>query len=143
MASNINAQSDPIPPSSRTKDEEFWFYDGTIILVVEGVEFRISKGLLTEHSHIFRDMFSLPSTGATSDDEYVGSCPVVHLPSDATRDWRHVLRLYMPRRDTRSAAVFLRISCHTHVEPASSHRILPPRPSTPSPRTSACHTSTK
>ena len=89
-------------PASRQKDIEFWFEDGTIILVVQNTEFRVYKGLLTEHSPIFRDMFSIPQTPASmSSDEYVGTCPVVHLSGDSARDWRHLLRLYMPRRDSR------------------------------------------
>ena len=44
----------------RQRDHEFWYDDGTVILIARNVEFRIYKGLLSDHSSVFRDMFSLP-----------------------------------------------------------------------------------
>ncbi|KAL1938157.1 hypothetical protein VTO73DRAFT_11986 [Trametes versicolor] len=89
------------PRSPRKRDEEFWCSDGNIILVAGDVEFRVYKGILSEHSPVFRDMFSLPqppvaasATSSSADD----TCPVVHL-ADSSEDVRHVLRAYMPRGD--------------------------------------------
>ncbi|KAH9925689.1 uncharacterized protein BXZ73DRAFT_49905 [Epithele typhae] len=84
------------PTTANVRDEEFWFEDGSIILLVQNVEFRIYKGLLTEHSSAFVDLFSLPQPPTHS------SCPVVRMSGDSARDWRHILRLYMPRRHTKS-----------------------------------------
>ena len=42
------------------RDEEFWYEDGNIILTARRVEFRVFKGILANHSPVFRDMFSLP-----------------------------------------------------------------------------------
>ncbi|KAI0742447.1 hypothetical protein C8Q80DRAFT_1188462 [Daedaleopsis nitida] len=40
--------------TTRTRDGEFWYEDGSIILVARDVEFRIYyKGLLAIHSSIF------------------------------------------------------------------------------------------
>ncbi|EIW56922.1 uncharacterized protein TRAVEDRAFT_81124, partial [Trametes versicolor FP-101664 SS1] len=78
---------------------EFWYSDGNIILVARDVEFRVYKGLLADHSLVFRDMFSLPQPHATSSSTAALAevpCPVVHL-SDSPEDLRHVLRVYMPR----------------------------------------------
>ncbi|EIW56926.1 uncharacterized protein TRAVEDRAFT_128344 [Trametes versicolor FP-101664 SS1] len=80
--------------ATRTRDKDFWYDDGTIILVAGSVEFRVYKGILSENSSVFRDMFSLPqppipSTALPTAD----GCPVVHL-SDSPKDWRHVLRVY-------------------------------------------------
>ncbi|EIW56904.1 uncharacterized protein TRAVEDRAFT_77609, partial [Trametes versicolor FP-101664 SS1] len=79
----------------RKRDEEFWFEDGSIILIARDVEFRVFKGILAKHSPLFGDMFSLPpgpppesSQGTAAAAE---SCPVVHL-SDSPEDFRHVLR---------------------------------------------------
>ncbi|EIW57114.1 uncharacterized protein TRAVEDRAFT_76005, partial [Trametes versicolor FP-101664 SS1] len=87
------------PVAGRERDEEFWYSDGNIILVARDVEFRVFKGILAEHSPVFRDMFSLPQpppaetlSSSTADD----MCPVVHL-SDSPEDLRHVLRVYMPK----------------------------------------------
>ncbi|KAI0705966.1 hypothetical protein C8T65DRAFT_740693 [Cerioporus squamosus] len=42
------------------KDEEFWMDDGTIILIARGVGFRVYWGVLSSHSPVFAEMFSLP-----------------------------------------------------------------------------------
>ncbi len=85
--------------AARKRDEEFWYSDGTIILVARDIEFRVFKGILAEHSPVFSDMFSLPQpplaaypASPAADD----ACPVVHL-SDSPEDLRHVLRVYMPK----------------------------------------------
>lgn len=94
----------PSPASSRTRDEEFWYDDGNIILIARDVEFRIYRGILAEKSPVFSDMFSLPQPPAASLSAAAavadGSCPVVHL-SDSSEDIRHVLRAFMPKNDMR------------------------------------------
>ncbi|OSD03866.1 hypothetical protein PYCCODRAFT_1365143 [Trametes coccinea BRFM310] len=76
------------------RDAEFWYDDGTIILIARDVEFRVYKGILAEHSPVFSDMFSFPQPPPDPNAE--PSCPVVHL-SDSPEDLRHVLRVYMPK----------------------------------------------
>ncbi|EIW56925.1 uncharacterized protein TRAVEDRAFT_127403 [Trametes versicolor FP-101664 SS1] len=89
----------------RKRDEEFWYCDGSIILVAGDVEFRIYKGLLADHSPVFKDMFSLPQPPvAASPTRTNDPCPVVHL-SDSPDDLRHVLRAYMPKGDPRYRSV--------------------------------------
>ncbi|RPD58531.1 hypothetical protein L226DRAFT_466593 [Lentinus tigrinus ALCF2SS1-7] len=79
----------------RKKDEEFWFEDGTVILVAQAVEFRVFKGVLADHSPVFADMFSLPQPPEAASI----SCPVVHV-TDTPEDLRHMLRVYMPKTDS-------------------------------------------
>ncbi|KAH9925683.1 uncharacterized protein BXZ73DRAFT_49803, partial [Epithele typhae] len=108
-----NAPTEPTKGSRwpRVRDKTLWLDDGNLILVVENIEFRIYKGILAHHSPVFSDMLSLPppasspnnslsSKGAAVDTEE--GIPVVTLPSDAARDWRHVLEALMGRQ-TRSA----------------------------------------
>ncbi|RPD58525.1 hypothetical protein L226DRAFT_148024 [Lentinus tigrinus ALCF2SS1-7] len=79
------------------KDEEFWFEDGNITLVVGDIEFRIYRGLLIEQSEVFRDMFSLaqPSSQPHESPEP----PVVHL-YDPPDSFRHLLRAFMSGKGT-------------------------------------------
>lgn len=90
--------------SARARDEEFWYDDGTIILVAGNVEFRVYKGILAENSSVFRDMFSLPqppiSSGSSDTPSPDNGCPVVHL-SDSPEDLRHILRVYTPKTHPR------------------------------------------
>ncbi|KAH9856168.1 hypothetical protein C2E23DRAFT_882282 [Lenzites betulinus] len=99
------SSSQPIPEVANTRDEEFWYSDGNIILVARNVEFRVYRGLLSDHSPVFKDMFSLPQPDDASSSALDASaagpdlCPVVHL-FDSPEDLRHILRVYMPRTDT-------------------------------------------
>ena len=79
-------------------DEEFWYEDGTIILIAREIEFRVYKGLLAERSPLFKDMLSLPQPPQSSYDS--APCPVVHL-SDSPEDLRHLLRVCMPKESSR------------------------------------------
>lgn len=98
-SSNVQHGSEVV----RRRDKEFWYSDGTIILVAGDVEFRVYKGILSENSPVFSDMFSFPqppivssqNTPSTGED-----CPLVHLP-DSAEDLRHVLRVYMPNNHAR------------------------------------------
>lgn len=85
----------------RTRDEEFWYSDGNIVLIAGSVEFRVYKGVLASHSPVFKDVFSLPQPQAAlpSTPPSDEPCPVVHLP-DSPGDLRHVLRVYMPKGDS-------------------------------------------
>ena len=84
----------------RKRDDEFWFDDGSIILSVQDVEFRVYKGLLARHSAVFQTMLSLPQPQVQSVSNHSPSgggeeaCPVLRL-EDSARDWRHVFRACM------------------------------------------------
>ncbi|TFK85598.1 hypothetical protein K466DRAFT_664389 [Polyporus arcularius HHB13444] len=74
------------------RDDEFWYEDGTVILVARDVEFRVFKGILADHSPVFRDMFSLPQPPEAAMAPY----PVVHV-TDTPEDLRHLLRACIPK----------------------------------------------
>ena len=84
------------------RDKEFWFDDGTVILVAGDVEFRVYKGILSSHSAVFSEIFvkDHPLRTIHNDGAQSTTCPVVSL-SDSPEDLRHVLRAYMPRGDAR------------------------------------------
>ncbi|KAL6298850.1 hypothetical protein BKA93DRAFT_33789 [Sparassis latifolia] len=70
-------------------DTHFWFVDGSIILIAQGTAFRVHQTVLSRHSEIFRDLFSVPQP---ADQERSIGCPVVHL-SDSRNDLRYLLRV--------------------------------------------------
>lgn len=94
------------------RDIEFWFEDGTVIVVVQDVEFKVYKGLLVSRFSVFQTLLSLsqstPSSGSTTtlvkDETTVLECPVIHLYGDTARDWRILFRLFMPQQDSRSVS---------------------------------------
>ena len=96
----------PKTTAGRERDDEFWFEDGSIVLVAENVEFKIYKGLLSERSSVFRDMFSLPQP-TSENGETLKGCPEVTL-ADRAQDVRELLHVVMPKGDARCVtAVFL------------------------------------
>ncbi|TFK89934.1 hypothetical protein K466DRAFT_544304 [Polyporus arcularius HHB13444] len=81
------ATDDALADTDLTRDGEFWFDDGSVVLIAGKVAFKIYRGLLAAQSPIFADMFA---TAGPSADQSLEGCPVVHL-SDSAEDVRHFL----------------------------------------------------
>ena len=86
------------------RDAEFWFEDGTVILIASNVEFRVYRGLLSKHSPVFRGLLALPrssisrATPSPSSSTRANAspvCPIVHVTDSAT-ELRHILRVFVP-----------------------------------------------
>ena len=84
------------------RDKEFWFEDGTVILVACDTEFRFYKGLLASVSPVFKQLFAECRVvrNVRMDQEQTYSCPVVRL-SDSPENLRHVLRTCSSNRSGR------------------------------------------
>ncbi|KAF8208572.1 hypothetical protein K438DRAFT_1961174 [Mycena galopus ATCC 62051] len=54
------------------RSTEYWFDDGNIVLQAESTQFRVAKSVLSRHSSVFRDMFTLP---LPADEPTVENCP--------------------------------------------------------------------
>ena len=80
--------------TNATRDSDYWFDDGNLILVSRGVAFRVYKGLLGEHSAIFRSMFHI-AQAAPAPEDLVEGCPVIPL-DDSPDDLRELFRLIFP-----------------------------------------------
>lgn len=95
---------DAVPPAKRPRTEnkqpsvpsaapyrrgEIWLDDGSVVLVAEGVAFRVHQSILSRNSEVFRDMFTVPQP---SDVELSDGCPVVQL-SDSERDLAYILKV--------------------------------------------------
>ena len=86
------------------QDEEFWFEDGTVILVSLDVEFRVYQGVLAALSPVFKALFAerdhelrdVPLGG-----NQTFQCPVVRV-ADSPEDLRHLLRSCFSKRLGRS-----------------------------------------
>ena len=81
-----------------TRDSDYWFEDGNIILVSRGVAFRVYKGLLGEHSAVFGSMFDIGRAPQAASDQAYG-CPVIRL-DDSPDDIRGLFRLIYPLNRT-------------------------------------------
>ena len=99
--SNTQADGQAIGGASVKQDEEFWFDDGTVILVARDIEFRVYRGVLAGLSSVFKDLFAEHHAFREVCMNIQGvptfPCPVVHV-SDSPEDLRHLLRACFPKR---------------------------------------------
>ncbi|KAI0669061.1 hypothetical protein C8Q78DRAFT_978943 [Trametes maxima] len=77
------------------RDIEFWLDDGNIILNSRNVSFKVYKGMLAEHSDVFKSMYQI-AQGVQAPSEQQDGCPVVQL-DDSPDDLRELFRLIFPR----------------------------------------------
>jgi len=75
----------PLPAISRSS---LWLDDGSVVIQAELTQFRVHRTMLSRHSQVFRDMFSVPQPVVSEDN--IEGCPLVHLP-DSAQDVTHLL----------------------------------------------------
>ncbi|KAF9261798.1 hypothetical protein L218DRAFT_961030 [Marasmius fiardii PR-910] len=73
-----------------TKHPKFWFYDGSIVLNVENVLFRVHRTILATHCEVFETLFSIPQE-ASMKEEKIEECAVVNLAGDKAEDMNDLL----------------------------------------------------
>ncbi|KAH9925146.1 uncharacterized protein B0H18DRAFT_933899 [Fomitopsis serialis] len=103
--SECSSRSQPDSRGSFSRDKQFWYDDGNIIVVAQDVGFRVYKGMLSRPSEVFRDMFSLAQPAPNQSREQTPEdCPIVHV-TDTADEMRSLLmillegRQYMQRLD--------------------------------------------
>ncbi|PIL26275.1 hypothetical protein GSI_12031 [Ganoderma sinense ZZ0214-1] len=89
-----SVQTDGQGTDGEEQDGEFWFDDGTVILVAGGIKFRVYEGLLAGLSPVFKAMFV---EGRALCNVYMGEVLAVHV-LDAPEDLRYLLRVCFSRR---------------------------------------------
>lgn len=79
--------SEPLEPK---RCKEFWFHDGNVVLQTSSEQYRVHQSLLSLHSKVFADMFSIPqptdasgSGVADNLNETIDGCPVVRIYDDS------------------------------------------------------------
>jgi len=78
----------PEPPVVR--HHEFYFSDGSVVIIVERTAFRIHQSILARHSEVFNTLWEVPQPPSV--DVYDG-CPAVYLSGDAVDDFVDVMRV--------------------------------------------------
>jgi len=68
---------------------DFWFSDGSVVLIVENTGFRIHQSVLARKSIVFNDLFGIPQP---LNPEMIDGCPFVHL-SDSADDIVEILKI--------------------------------------------------
>ncbi len=73
-----------LPLEKRPRHKSLWYADGSVILATPRMLFRVYRGILSQHSPVFHDMFSLPQSSDVSQHDTMDGVPVVHLHDDPT-----------------------------------------------------------
>ncbi|EIW80338.1 hypothetical protein CONPUDRAFT_73485 [Coniophora puteana RWD-64-598 SS2] len=83
-----------------TKENTLYFFDGNIVIAAaigneEGLIFRVHKSLLSLHSPVFSDMFSIPASpdGALNPNDFFEGVPLVRM-YDKAADVFDFLRIF-------------------------------------------------
>ena len=122
----VEVDGSPVPPTKYeaaqqvvgdfSKDIEFWLEDGTVVLLVRGVGFRVYEGWLADASPVLKELFVRRSnetlwfrTGGRARIH----CAVVPL-DDTPEDWRHLLRMCMPWKSLAAGFVLPPTSSSPH-----------------------------
>ena len=75
-------------PTCVERSTDFWYPDGSIVLIAERTAFKVYQGILAQNSAVLREMFKLTQPDAM---EIMDGCPVVRLSDDAM-DLTYLLR---------------------------------------------------
>nr|GAT57863.1 predicted protein [Mycena chlorophos] len=88
------ARIDEDSESSAPTRSDVWHSDGSVVLQASNKQFRVHWGVLTMHSSVFKDLYSVPQPDLPG--PMVDGCPVVELHDDP-EPLAHFLRaLYNP-----------------------------------------------
>ena len=97
------------------RDKDFWFQDGSVILVAGGIGFKLYGGVLSSYSPVFKEMLlSLrPFAAALNEDNCTNPSISVIPLNDNPRQLKEVLRVLHPG-SMHSAPKYVRTYCRHH-----------------------------
>ncbi|CUA70824.1 hypothetical protein RSOLAG22IIIB_09163 [Rhizoctonia solani] len=79
------------------RDPDYYFEDGSIILLLEDVLFKVHATLLKSQSQVFEDMFAMPAGNVSSRTEGTSDQDPVIIPQVKPSQFRNLLKmLYSP-----------------------------------------------
>ncbi|KAI0338828.1 hypothetical protein BDW22DRAFT_1362552 [Trametopsis cervina] len=101
-ARRSGSSTGPTPRNKRrTKHETYWFLDGSVILELGGIMFKLHRSRLVQHSSFFFELFSntmrdSPDRQADSKEQvdlfdFVDKCPVYPLKGVSVKDFEELL----------------------------------------------------
>lgn len=74
-----------------SRQADFWFRDGNVILLADSVAFKVHRGVLERHSDVFRDILSIPQP---VDEEMFEGCHIVEVHDEPSDLWCLLKALY-------------------------------------------------
>ncbi|KAG9123962.1 hypothetical protein FRC07_013353 [Ceratobasidium sp. 392] len=83
-----------------TRDPDYYYEDGSAVLLVDGVLFKVHASLIKAQSEVFRDMFALPPCNSNIEPEGATDERPIDIPGVLARDFRKLLGvIYCPLSD--------------------------------------------
>ncbi|KAI1786587.1 hypothetical protein LXA43DRAFT_952359 [Ganoderma leucocontextum] len=90
LAMKSHPSSPALAPGEPQQDTELWFEDGNMVIVAGNAAFRVHTGILSRHSEVFQNMFSVPQPTLPAPSDVVDGQPVIHV-SDSAHDFKQLL----------------------------------------------------
>ncbi|KAL5639356.1 hypothetical protein ACGC1H_006758 [Rhizoctonia solani] len=79
------------------KDPDYYFEDGSVVLLVQDVLFKIHASLLKAQSQVFQDMFTMPVGNAANSIEGISDQDPIVIPQVKPHQFRNLLKMiYSP-----------------------------------------------
>lgn len=95
MATTFSVASEMYIGAPFQRSEEVWLEDGNVVLVAEGVAFKVYRGILARSSPVFSQMFTFPQPPV--EPETMEGSPVVHMSDSAAHLRYFLVAMYDPR----------------------------------------------
>ncbi|KAM5539176.1 hypothetical protein V8D89_007049 [Ganoderma adspersum] len=91
FTSSPSKRARPDGPAVDTKDDEFWYIDGTVVIRVHKTLFRVHASRLARYCLYFQKLFE--ACDSTGQHEIIDGCPVYHVPAElSANEFKDVLR---------------------------------------------------
>ncbi|KAJ6498989.1 hypothetical protein C8R45DRAFT_1071625 [Mycena sanguinolenta] len=95
MDTNRNSKRPRVDEENSSRDPNFYFEDGNIVLSARDTDdcivyFRVHRSILTKHSPVFKDMFTMPLP--QNEDQYDGA-PLVEMAGDSANALQSLIAL--------------------------------------------------
>ncbi|KIM34917.1 hypothetical protein M413DRAFT_32915 [Hebeloma cylindrosporum] len=78
------------PEPAIVRHHEFYFSDGSVVIIVERTAFRVHQSILARHSEVFNGLWEVPQPSRM---EVYDGCPSMHLSGDSVDDFVDVMRV--------------------------------------------------
>ncbi|KAH8115788.1 hypothetical protein DFH11DRAFT_1507542 [Phellopilus nigrolimitatus] len=112
--------NDPNALVAETRQTDFWFGDGNIILLADNVAFKVHRGNLERHSDVFQDLMSIPQP---ADVAMFEDCHIIELHDSPADLWYLLKAIYdglyfkqLSASDFNNIAAVLRLSTKYFIE---------------------------
>lgn len=104
-----------------TQHPDFWFSDGSIVLCVDKMLFRVHQTILGKHSEVFEDLFTLPQP--IKEEEMVEGCRVVMM-HDSKEEFGDLLNAIYDPSYARVVLIYVLSNIHFCADISTTYHLI-------------------